>query len=224
MATTTPYPTLRTERRLWAEGDQVVCGIDEVGRGSWAGPVSVGAVIAPAEHLKGVRDSKLLSRAERERCATDIRAWARAYAVGHASHTECDDLGMTEALRRAAWRALDQLAAQGFEPDRIVLDGSFDYLGDATRVTTIVKADMRVLSVSAASVVAKVTRDAIMAAEAEHFPAYDFASNCGYPAPVHKAALAAYGPSTIHRRSWVFMESLPWCGLHRTTPPRLFAI
>jgi len=73
----------------------------------------------------------------------------------------------------------------------------------------------QVLSIAAASVVAKVTRDAIMAAEAEHFPAYGFESNRGYPAPVHKCALAAYGPSAIHRRSWIFMENLPWSGIHR---------
>jgi ribonuclease HII len=122
---------------------------------------------------------------------------------------------MTEAQRRAAGRALEQLAAQGFEPDRIVLDGKHDYFGLGDRVHTIVKADVSVLSVAAASVVAKVTRDALMADEAEHFPAYGFESNRGYPSPAHKKALAGYGPCAIHRRSWIFMDYSPWSGLER---------
>src|SRR5205814_9612095 len=120
-------------------------------------------------------------------------------------------------------RALDQLAEQGFVPDRIVLDGKHDYFGLGARVKTIVKADVSVLSVAAASVVAKFTRDAIMADEAEHFPAYGFESNRGYPAPVHKAALAAYGPSSIHRRSWIFMDYCLWGGIPRfARQPTLF--
>jgi len=214
MATQT-YPTLRVERRCWEAGDEVVCGIDEVGRGSWAGPVTVGAVVAPERHLTGVRDSKMLLPAEREKCAARVRGWARAVGVGHASHKECDELGMTEALRLAGTRALDQIAAAGFVPDRIVLDGKHDYFGLGDRVRTIVKADVSVLSVAAASVVAKVERDALMAAEAEHFPAYGFESNRGYPSPMHKHALAGYGPCAIHRRSWVFMEYSPWSGLQR---------
>lgn len=200
----------------------MVVGIDEVGRGAWAGPVTVAAVVPGAVHLRGVRDSKQLTRADRERAAVAVRQWARAVGVGHASHDECDAFGMTEALRIAASRALDELADAGFEPDRIVLDGKHDYLGFGDRVTTIVKGDTSVLSVAAASCVAKVTRDAIMRDEAEHFPPYGFESNVGYPAPVHRCALAAYGPSSIHRRSWIFMEQLLWRGL---TPPsgRLFA-
>jgi ribonuclease HII len=224
MATQT-YPTLRVERRCWEAGDEIVCGIDEVGRGSWAGPVTVGAVVAPERHLTGVRDSKMLTPAEREKSAARIREWALAYGVGHASHRECDELGMTVALRLAGNRALDQVAAAGYVPDRIVLDGKHDYFGLGDRVRTIVKADVSVLSVAAASVVAKVTRDALMAEEAEHFPAYGFESNRGYPAPVHKYALAAYGPCLIHRRSWIFMENLPWSGIRRDDRTlRLFSV
>lgn len=215
-------PTLRLERRCWAAGERVVVGIDEVGRGAWAGPVTVAAVVPGDVHLRGVRDSKQLTRPERERAAAAVRAWARAVGVGHASHDECDAYGMTEALRLAAQRALAELSAHGFEPDRILLDGTHDYLGLGDRVTTIVKGDTSVLSVAAASCVAKVTRDAIMRDEAEHFPPYGFESNVGYPAPVHRCALAAYGPSSIHRRSWVFMEQLCWRGLP-PPPGRLFA-
>jgi ribonuclease HII len=218
-----PYPTLRVERKCWAAGDRIVVGIDEVGRGSWAGPVTVAAVVPGETHLTGIRDSKLLTPPEREVAAARARDWARAFGVGHASHEECDLLGMTEALRRAAFRALEQLEAQGFEPDRIVLDGKFDYLAKPRVVQTIIKADQTVLSVAAASVIAKTTRDAMMAEESEHFPAYGFESNRGYPAPVHKAALAAYGPSSIHRRSWIFMDYCLWGGIPRySREPTLF--
>ena len=216
------YPTLRLERRCWEEGDQVVVGIDEVGRGAWAGPVTVAAVVSAPEHLRGVRDSKALTREDRERAAESIRGWAAGIGIGHASYEECDALGMTIALRTAAQRALAQIAAQGYEPDRIVLDGKHDYLGfGKSRVTTIVKADVSVLSVAAASCVAKVARDHIMIEESVHYPPYDFDSNVGYPAPTHKVALRGYGPTAIHRRSWVFMENLCWRGV-APPPGRLF--
>jgi ribonuclease HII len=215
-------PTLRLERRCWKAGERVVVGIDEVGRGAWAGPVTVGAVVPAPEHLRGIRDSKELTRPERERAASSVRDWAVAVGVGHASHLECDELGMTAALRIAANRALGQLAAQGYEPDRVILDGNHDYLRLGDRCTTVIKGDASVLAVAAASCVAKVTRDALMRDEADHFPPYGFESNVGYPAPVHKHALRGYGPSTIHRRSWIFMEDLCWRGLP-PPPGRLFA-
>jgi ribonuclease HII len=219
----TATPTLRHERKCWEAGERVVVGIDEVGRGAWAGPVTVCAVVPPPEHLRGVRDSKELDRAERERVAARVKEWAVAIGVGHASYEECDALGMTAALRTAGMRALAELAAQGYEPDRIILDGNHDYFRmGKSRVTTIIKGDATVLSVAAASCVAKVTRDAMMREEAEHFPPYDFESNVGYPSPRHQSALRGYGPSSIHRRSWIFMEGLCWRGV----PPavgRLFA-
>lgn len=217
----TAGPTLRLERKCWKAGERLVCGIDEVGRGAWAGQVTVAAVIPAPEHLRGVRDSKELTPEQREVAASKVRSWARAIGIGHASHLECDTLGMTAALRRAGHRALSQLSAQGFEPDRVILDGNHDYLRLGPRVTTVIKADATSLAVAAASCVAKVTRDALMALEAEHFPAYGFESNRGYPAPVHKAALAAWGPTTIHRRSWIFMDGLVWGGV-APAPGRLF--
>ncbi len=214
-------PTLRLERKCWEAGDRLVCGIDEVGRGAWAGPVTVAAVIPARDHLSGIRDSKMLTPDQRDVAAARVRRWAAAWAVGHASHEECDELGMTAALRTAGLRALAGLAEQGFEPDRVILDGNHDYLRMGRRVTTVVKGDATCLTVAAASCVAKVTRDAMMAEEAEHFPAYGFDSNRGYPAPVHKAALHAWGPTTIHRRSWIFMDDLVWGGL-APAPGRLF--
>jgi ribonuclease HII len=215
-------PTLRLERKFWDAGDRVVVGIDEVGRGAWAGPVTVAAVVPAPEHLSGVRDSKELTRAEREVAARRVRRWAVAVGVGHASYLECDELGMTAALRAAALRALAELDAQGYVPDRIILDGNHDYLGMPDTVTTVIKGDASCLAVAAASCVAKVTRDGMMAEAAEHYPVYDFAANVGYPAPAHKVALLGYGPSAIHRRSWVFMDSLCWRGV-APPPGRLFA-
>jgi ribonuclease HII len=117
---------------------------------------------------------------------------------------------MTEALRRAARRALGSVTSQGCDPDRILLDGAHDYIGDRGRVRTIVDGDASSLAIAAASIIAKVTRDRMMAEESVHYPAYEFDSNRGYPAPNHKFALQAYGPTAIHRRSWIFMEGLPW--------------
>jgi ribonuclease HII len=214
-------PTLRLERKCWRAGERTVVGIDEVGRGAWAGPVTVAALVPPPDHLRGVRDSKELTREEREVVAGRVLRWAVAIGIGHASAEECDALGMTAALRAAGRRALAQLAALGYEPDRIILDGNYDYLGLGSRVTTVVRGDATCLAVAAASCVAKVTRDALMRAEAEHYPAYEFESNVGYPAPVHKAALAWLGPSAIHRRSWIFMEGLCWRGCP-PPPGRLF--
>jgi ribonuclease HII len=217
-----PRPTLRLERRCWKAGERLVCGIDEVGCGAWAGPVTVAAVIPAPEHLRGVRDSKMLTPEQRAVAAVSVRAWAVAIGIGHASHEECDTLGMTAAKRNAGHRALRLLADQGYEPDRVILDGNHDYLRLGARCTTVIKGDATSLAVASASVVAKVARDAMMAEEAEHFPWYGFESNRGYPAPVHKAALAAWGPTVIHRRSWIFMEGLDYWGGLAPAPGRLF--
>ena len=223
-------PGLRAERALWDSGAGVVAGVDEVGRGSWAGPLTVAAVVAdPDRRIYKVRDSKMLTAAERETLHGRVRAWARAVSVGHATVDECTELGMADAQRLAARRAVDGL---GLEVDHVLVDGKWDFLappggseeGDAERhrgpgVTTIVRGDASSLSIAAASVVAKVTRDRLMVAAAERYPAYWFASNKGYPCPRHIAALAAWGPCAIHRRRWVFMDDLRWSGVPRFVPP-----
>jgi ribonuclease HII len=207
-------PSLALERTLWDAGHDVVVGVDEVGRGAWAGPLSVGAAVLPRDRrVYKVRDSKLLTEAEREALFDRIAGWCRAWAVGHASQQECDDLGMADAQRLAARRAIDGL---GLEPDHVVVDGNWDFVGGG-RTQRLVRADAVCLSVAAASILAKVTRDRIMRQFAPHFPDYDFDLNKGYPCPRHKLALAAMGPTSIHRRAWVFMDHLPWTALHR--PP-----
>ncbi|HVF73825.1 MAG TPA: ribonuclease HII [Acidimicrobiales bacterium] len=202
-------PSLSVERALWAEGHDVVVGVDEVGRGAWAGPISVGAAVLPVDkRVYKVRDSKMLTEPEREAMFDRIAGWCRAWAVGHASQEECDRLGMSAAQKLAARRAIDGL---GLTPDYVLIDGRWDFVGMGT-TRRIVKGDATCLSISAASILAKVTRDRLMRAEAEHFPGYDFDLNKGYPCPRHKMALRAWGPTSIHRRSWVFMEHLPWGG------------
>ena len=209
---TGPAPTLRAERDCWEAGEQVVVGLDEVGRGSWAGPITVGAAVVPRDRrVYKIRDSKLLTEDERERLFDRIANWCVAWGVGHASQRECDEQGMSEAQRRAARRAL---AEMGVHPDRALIDGRWNFVADVPS-RLIVKGDRTCLSIAAASILAKVTRDRIMRAEAEHYPAYGFDENKGYPSPEHKAALAAWGPCAIHRRSWVFMDKLPWSGVHR---------
>jgi len=205
-------PSLAVERALWAEGHQVVVGVDEVGRGSWAGPISVGAAVLPPDRrVYRVRDSKMLTEDERERLFPRLAAWCAAWAVGDASQPECDELGMSAAQKLAARRAI---AGLGVRPDVVLVDGSWDFVGGCD-VRRIVRGDASCLSIATASVLAKVTRDRIMRAESEHFPAYDFDLNKGYPCPRHKAALAAFGPSAIHRRAWVFMDNLLWAGVPR---------
>jgi ribonuclease HII len=225
-------PRLVHERRLWRSGHRLVAGVDEVGRGAWAGPLSVGVAVMEGAVLEragrrvpaGLRDSKQLPEERREQIFDRVAAWCAAWSVGHVAPEECDRLGMTAALRLATRRALAGLPAEAL-PDAIVLDGNFDYVsppfqpslfGDAEvlacfpTVRTMVGADARCASVAAASVLAKVTRDRVMRELADSFPPFEFERNKGYPSPAHKRALCGYGMTSIHRRSWVFAEHLPW--------------
>jgi len=215
-------PDLKEERRLRAQGYESVAGLDEVGRGAWAGPLTVGvAVVRPRVQLRSMpawlRDSKMLSEARREEIFEAVGTWCQAWSVGHASQAECDQWGMTEALRVAARRAL---AGLGEPPQAVLVDGPVDLLRHPDdpfegAVRPIVDGDAKCASVAAASVLAKVVRDRLMRQEAEHFPAYAFERNKGYPSPLHQAALRGYGPTAIHRRSWAFVGELPWCGQGR---------
>lgn len=212
-------PTRQIEKELWAAGHDVIVGIDEVGRGAWAGPLMVGAAILPREkRVNGVRDSKMLTERNREFLFDRIAAWCDAWAVGGASQAECDDLGMAAAQKLAARRAIEGL---GVRPDVAVVDGKWNFVAPhVDHVEMRVKADRYCLSVAAASILAKVTRDRLMREAAEHYPQWSFDTNKGYPCPLHKAALQGYGPSAIHRRSWVFMDHyVPYPGVPRFVKP-----
>lgn len=216
-ATRSRRPSLRVERALQREGYPVLVGMDEVGRGALAGPVTVGVVaIDPTcrSAPQGVRDSKLLTGAARRRMVPRIERWCLAWGVGHAPPEEIDRVGIMAALRLAGRRALAQL---GLTADLVLLDGNHDWLTDPGRVgllglleddepcppvRTLIKADLSCSSVAAASVLAKVTRDDLMVGLAPEHPAYGWAENKGYAAPEHLAALRRLGPSAHHRRSW----------------------
>ena len=212
-------PGLRVERQHWDSGVELVAGFDEVGKGAWAGPLTVGAVIVPKDRrIYKVRDSKMLSFAEREEMFDRIADWCQAWSVCHASHKECIELGMSNAQRLAAQRCLDDLQSQvGGEVEVALLDGKWDFVGGG-RAETIVGGEQVSLSIAAASILAKVTRDRMMIELDEHFPGYNFAANKGYPCHRHRSALQYIGPSTIHRKSWAFMDSLNWRGITRYIP------
>ncbi|MCE1178802.1 MAG: ribonuclease HII [Micrococcales bacterium] len=210
-------PSLRVERALQRDGYRLLAGMDEVGRGALAGPVTVGVVLideASRTAPQGVRDSKLLTPLARERMVPRIERWCVGHAVGHAWPEEIDEIGIIAALRLAGTRALQALA---LVPDLVILDGNHDWLTPPEQmgllalageqpppppVTTMIKADLKCSSVAAASVLAKVTRDRLMCEIDGEHAAYGFVHNKGYAAPEHLEALAAHGPSLVHRRSW----------------------
>ncbi|RBM11139.1 ribonuclease HII [Streptomyces sp. PT12] len=205
-----PYepPTHRVERSIRAlTGARVVAGIDEVGRGAWAGPVTVCAAVTGLRRPpEGLTDSKLLTPLRRTALAEVLTEWVTSHALGHASPEEIDTLGMTAALRLAASRALEGLPER---PDAVILDGKHDYLGPPWQVRTVIKGDQSCVAVAAASVIAKVRRDAMLAELASEHPPFGFETNAGYPSPVHKTALEEHGPTPHHRRSWAFLDALP---------------
>ncbi|WP_223404416.1 ribonuclease HII [Occultella gossypii] len=220
-------PTRLLERELLAGGRRYVAGMDEVGRGALAGPVSVGVVVIDADTGRspaGLRDSKLLRPEARERLCAPIRRWSVASAVGHAGAAEIDRIGIIAALRLAGTRALTTLARDGIEADVVILDGNHDWLSAPADlftpaaatppVTTRIKADLTCSVVAAASVLAKCERDAMMRELHEGFPAYGWHGNKGYSAPEHLAALTEHGPCELHRRSW----SLPGVDTGTGTP------
>lgn len=214
-------PTLDYERRFRSSGARLLAGIDEVGRGALAGPVSVGIAVVDLQRQKllaDVRDSKLLKVADRERLVPLVRDWSVASAVGHASANEIDALGIIGALRLAGNRAWFAVLAAGVRPEVVLLDGSHNWLspdlqpslfddapadpGCDAPVHTLVKADMQCLSVAAASIIAKVERDAMMTELHAEYPAYGWDVNKGYGTAAHKEALRAAGPTPYHRVSW----------------------
>lgn len=186
------------EDEMRSRGLVAVAGVDEVGRGALAGPLCAGACVLPAHpRIYGLNDSKALTARKRERLAQEIRACATACFVGHAQPSEIDQLGLTAALRLAMLRALEGL---GVEYDHVALDGL--PLGLVDCETAIVKGDGRIASIAAASIIAKVERDALMMEMDSVHPGYGFAGNKGYGSPQHIAAIGRIGPCPTHRRSF----------------------
>ena len=192
-------PTFEEEQALAARGFSCVAGTDEVGCGCWAGPVMAAAVILPlGVELELVRDSKTLSPAQRERSAEEIRTKAVAWAVGSASIEEIDRLNIRRAAALAMRRAVESLAVR---PDHVLSD-AFLIPGLAIPVRNIVRGDAKVVSVAAASIIAKVARDRLMDELAGEYPGYGFERHKGYGTKEHQAALERQGICPIHRRTY----------------------
>jgi ribonuclease HII len=208
-----PSPGLALERRLLRQGHRLIAGLDEVGRGAWAGPVVAAAVILPLDNtalrasLKGVNDSKTLTPRQRERLAQVIGEVALAMGVGGAGSTEVDRHGLLAATRAAMQRAVAMLNPQ---PEALLIDAV-----DLSPVVPLpqlsaIYGDSRSLSIAAASIVAKVARDRWMVGLDERFPGYGFAQHKGYGTPEHCAALERLGVCEAHRLSYAPIIKL--CG------------
>lgn len=200
-----PDPDLSFEQELWRAGVASVAGIDEAGRGALAGPVAAAAVVLPtdpglARLLKGVRDSKQMRPHERQAAREVITRHALAWGVGFATAEEIDLVGIVPATRLAAWRAVDSLCVT---PGHLLLD--YLFLPDINLPqTALVKGDCRSLSIAAASVLAKTSRDALLCELESAYPGYGFATHKGYGTQAHRHALQRLGPCPVHRRSFAF--------------------
>ncbi|WP_442575969.1 ribonuclease HII [Microbacterium sp. F51-2R] len=210
-------PRLTLERRLLKEWP-IVIACDEVGRGALAGPVAVGASVVTAADARrrvpqGLRDSKLVPEPKRAEVASRAAKWVSVSAVGWASNDEIDEIGIIRALGLATIRALADLRTHGVVPEEaiVILDGNHDYItpAGATGLTVrpVIKADRDCASAAAASVIAKVARDALMTGLHDELPAYNWASNKGYASPDHREAIRAHGISRHHRASWSITDA-----------------
>jgi ribonuclease HII len=203
-------PSLTYEIGLWADGFRYVAGLDEAGRGAWAGPVVAAAVILPPDrpelacHLSGVRDSKMLTATRREDLLDIIEQHALAWGVGAVPPREIDAGGIVPATREAMTLALEALSPPA---DHLLIDHvSLPEL--PLPQLSLPKGDAHILSIAAASIVAKVSRDRMMVNLDVEYPGYGFARHKGYGTPQHQAALARLGPSAIHRFSFAPLQRL----------------
>lgn len=176
----------------------MIVGIDEVGRGCWAGPLVAGAVLLESE-IPGLRDSKKLTKRQREAMSQLVKGSDAIYGLGWVSPAEVDELGLTAAVRIAMERAL---ACITIPFNEVIIDGNFNFLAHMPLTRAIVQADNTVPAVSAASILAKVARDDYMIAQAEKFPGYGFEKHVGYGTAAHAAAMRELGLTPLHRKSY----------------------
>jgi ribonuclease HII len=197
--------TLKFEKLAWASGATLVAGVDEVGRGSLFGPVVAAAVILdPARRIRGLRDSKLLPAERREELALLIRERAICWAITAVDSARIDQINIYHASRLAMLRAVQQLA---IPPNHLLVDAM--RLDCELPQRAIIHGDALSVSIAAASIIAKVERDRMVAAWDPVFPIYGLASNKGYSTPRHKAALREHGPSPLHRLSFAPVWNAP---------------
>jgi ribonuclease HII len=200
-----PFPTLALELLLIESSGGPVCGVDEAGRGPWAGPVSAGAVILNANDLPaGIDDSKALTHARREALEIEIKARAVAWGVGFASVEEIETHNILHATGLAMCRAIEALQVQ---PVAALVDGNYRFKLPC-EVRTVIGGDGLSLSIAAASILAKTARDRLMVELDTEYPGYGFAGHKGYNAPAHQEALRTLGPCPAHRRAWAPIRAL----------------
>ena len=200
-----PNPTLTLETLLGQRVGGPVCGLDEAGRGPWAGPVSAAAVILSPDRLpEGIDDSKALSAKRRDALESEIKACAVSWGVGFASVEEIDERNILNATGLAMRRAIEAMVVP---PVAALVDGNYRFKLPCP-VETVVGGDGLSLSIAAASILAKTARDRLMVEMDTLYPGYGFAGHKGYNAPVHQEALRTLGPSPIHRRSWAPIRAL----------------
>lgn len=176
----------------------MLVGIDEVGRGCWAGPLVAGAVVLN-KPIAGLRDSKKLTKLQRQRLAEVIHHEALAVGLGWVDAATIDNVGITTAVKQAMQAALDQIT---IAYENIIIDGNVNFLADNPRVQTVIQADDSVPAVSAASIIAKVARDAFMTKAAQQYPEYGFEKHVGYGTVLHTERLHTHGLTALHRRSY----------------------
>jgi ribonuclease HII len=184
----------------------MIIGVDEVGRGCLAGPLVAGAVLLD-KPIRGLKDSKKLTKLQRATLDVVIRKKAVAFGLGWVPSEELDKVGLTEAVRRAMQRAVADVQAQS--PDtEIIIDGNYNFLPEMPTAQCIIKADDTVPAVSAASIIAKVARDNYMAQMAAQYPGYMFESHVGYGTAAHRLALETLGLCDLHRRSFAPIRAM----------------
>lgn len=184
----------------------MILGIDEVGRGPWAGPLVIGAVVLGGATIDGLTDSKKLTKKRRDELDIIIREQADGYGLGWVSAAEIDEIGLSAALVLATKRAVDQITVPYHE---IIIDGTINFLKDTSKgqyVTTLKKADLLIPSVSAASIIAKVARDNYMTEQADIYPEYKFAAHVGYGTAAHRLAIEQHGITPLHRLSFAPLQ------------------
>ncbi|MCH8121667.1 MAG: ribonuclease HII [Bacteroidetes bacterium] len=192
--------SLRIERKCWARGYSTIAGVDEAGRGCLCGPVVAAAVILPIEHqIPGVKDSKKLTHTTRVELAEIIREEAIAVATGSCSPQEIDQLNILQAALEAMRRAV---LALNTEPDHLLIDGNVCFSNPPVKIQTVIKGDARSHSIAAASIIAKTSRDAAMQKLHAENPMYGWDTNMGYPTQAHYQAIAQFGLTAHHRRSF----------------------
>jgi len=195
----------------------MILGIDEVGRGPWAGPLVVGAVVLGDAAIDGLTDSKKLSAKRRDQLDILIREQAAGWGLGWVHAEELDQLGLAESLRVATIRAVEAVHTPYNE---IIIDGTINFLKETSKgkyVTTLAKADLLIPSVSAASIIAKVARDAFMAEQVAQYPGYGFEKHVGYGTALHRNAIDTLGITPLHRTSFAPIAKIVNAGVKPTT-------